>query len=47
MLLNEEELMGEHLAAVSVRMLGLATEGLARLEPVGEEPRRPSDAGTS
>jgi CPA2 family monovalent cation:H+ antiporter-2 len=34
-LLNEEELMGEHLAAVSLKMLGLASEGVARVEPPG------------
>ena len=34
-LLNEEELMGEHLAAVSLKLLGLASDGVARVEPPG------------
>ncbi|MGD2217988.1 MAG: cation:proton antiporter [Gemmatimonadales bacterium] len=34
-LLNEEELMGEHLAAVSLKSLGLASEAVARVEPPG------------
>lgn len=34
-LLNEEELMGEHLAALSLKLLGLASEGVARVEPPG------------
>lgn len=33
-LMNEEELVGERLAAASVEVLGLASEGLARVEPV-------------
>jgi len=33
--LDEEELMGEHLAAVSLKTLGLASEGVARVEPPG------------
>lgn len=43
-LLNEEELMGERLAAVSLKMLGLATEGVARVEPPGGTV--PSDVST-
>ncbi|UCF20800.1 MAG: cation:proton antiporter [Gemmatimonadota bacterium] len=42
-LLNEEELMGEHLAAVSLKMLGLAAEGVARVEPPGGTD--PTDVG--
>ncbi len=34
-LLNEEKLMGEHLAAVSLKLLGLASEAVARVEPPG------------
>ncbi|UCC73194.1 MAG: cation:proton antiporter [Gemmatimonadota bacterium] len=34
-LLNEEVLMGEHLAALSLKLLGLAAEGVARVEPPG------------